>query len=119
MIWKIAITIVVLNRLQREENLQRVAPWRGCGLRMDWLWKGGQRADVITESIPSTRISTQLDLVKPFAARNTNEFVLKSTNSALGMFRVRYSECRRLINSSRSLCTITTGTVILARSCGQ
>jgi hypothetical protein len=43
---------------------------------MDWLWKGGQRVDVITESIPSTRISIQLDLVKPFAARNMNEFVL-------------------------------------------
>jgi hypothetical protein len=34
---------------------------------------------LITESIPSTRISIQVDWVKPFVALNVNDFVLDCT----------------------------------------
>jgi len=37
---------------------------------------------LITDSVPSTRISIQADWVKPFVARNVNDFVLEPTETA-------------------------------------
>jgi len=37
---------------------------------------------LITESLPSKRISIQVDWVKPFAARNINDFVLEGSGTS-------------------------------------
>jgi len=47
-----------------------VSEWRGSG-------KTGTGRMLITESIPNQRISITVDFVKPFAARNINEFTLE------------------------------------------
>jgi Polyketide cyclase / dehydrase and lipid transport len=56
-------------------------PAHGAGAVSEWAGSGkaGRGRMLITESIPSTRISIQVDWVKPFAARNMNEFILEST----------------------------------------
>jgi uncharacterized protein YndB with AHSA1/START domain len=59
-------------------------PTNGKGAVSEWTGSGnsGRGSMLITDSLPSTRISLQVDWVKPFAARNVNEFVLGSTGTS-------------------------------------
>jgi hypothetical protein len=49
---------------------------------MDWFWEFGKGRMLITDSLPSSRISIQVDWVKPFVARNINDFVLEGTGTS-------------------------------------
>ena len=65
-----------------EDNLQ------GAGKRQGWVseWTGsgssGRGRMLITDSLPSTRISIQVDWEKPFVARNLNDFVLEGAGTS-------------------------------------
>jgi uncharacterized protein YndB with AHSA1/START domain len=56
-------------------------PENGKGAASEWIGSGssGKGSMLITDSLPSTKISIQVDWVKPFVARNVNEFVLDGT----------------------------------------
>ncbi len=51
----------------------------GRGAISDWQSRGsaGMGRMSITESVSSTKISVKTDFVKPFAAHNTNDFILE------------------------------------------
>jgi hypothetical protein len=70
------------GRSKHEENLRRPEKRHRCGFRMDWFGHSGRRQMLITESLPSKKISVQADWVKPFVARNVNDFVLESTGTS-------------------------------------
>ena len=59
-------------------------PEHGAGAVSEWTGSGGSGKEhmLITDSLPSTRISIQVDWVKPFVARNVNDFVLESTGTS-------------------------------------
>jgi uncharacterized protein YndB with AHSA1/START domain len=59
-------------------------PASGKGAVSDWTGSGstGRGRMLITDSLPSTRISIQVDWVKPFAARNVNDFVLEGSGTS-------------------------------------
>ena len=59
-------------------------PINGIGAVSEWTGSGnsGRGRMLITDSLPSTRISLQVDWVKPFVARNVNDFVLESTGTS-------------------------------------
>ena len=59
-------------------------PANGKGAISEWTGSGssGQGRMLITESLPSTRISIQVDWVKPFVARNINDFVLEGSGTS-------------------------------------
>jgi uncharacterized protein YndB with AHSA1/START domain len=67
---------------QDDSSVKRTfsGPARGTGAVSEWTGSGkaGRGRMLIAESIPSTRVSIQVDWVKPFVARNMNEFVLES-----------------------------------------
>lgn len=56
-------------------------PANGKGAVSEWTGSGssGRGRMLITDSLPSTRVSIQVDWVKPFVARNVNDFVLEGT----------------------------------------
>lgn len=59
-------------------------PANGKGAVSDWTGSGssGRGRMLITESLPPKKVSVQVDWVKPFAARNVNDFVLESTETS-------------------------------------
>jgi uncharacterized protein YndB with AHSA1/START domain len=59
-------------------------PEHGAGAVSEWTGSGGSGKGhmLITDSLPSTRISIQVDWVKPFVARNLNDFVLEGTGTS-------------------------------------
>jgi uncharacterized protein YndB with AHSA1/START domain len=59
-------------------------PEHGAGAVSEWTGSGssGKGHMLITDSLPSTRISIQVDWVKPFVARNLNDFVLEGTGTS-------------------------------------
>jgi uncharacterized protein YndB with AHSA1/START domain len=60
-------------------------PANGKGAVSNWTGSGssGRGAMLITESAPPKKVCVQVDWVKPFVARNVNEFVLESTGTSL------------------------------------
>jgi hypothetical protein len=59
-------------------------PANGKGAVSEWIGSGrsGNGRMLITESLPPRKISIQVDWVKPFVARNLNDFVLESTGTS-------------------------------------
>src|SRR3984885_16081879 len=59
-------------------------PANGKGAVSNWTGSGssGRGRMLITESLPSTRISIQVDWVKLFVARNINDFVLEGSGTS-------------------------------------
>jgi uncharacterized protein YndB with AHSA1/START domain len=59
-------------------------PEHGAGAVSEWTGSGssGKGHMLITDSLPSTRISIQVDWVKPFVTRNLNDFVLEGTGTS-------------------------------------
>ncbi len=59
-------------------------PEHGAGAVSEWTGSGGSGRGrmLITDSLPSTRISIQVDWVKPFVARNLNDCVLEGTGTS-------------------------------------
>src|ERR1700674_2051308 len=67
-------------RMKRTYN----GPEHGAGAVSEWTGSGGSGKGhmLMTDSLPSTRISVQVDWVKPFVARNLNDFVLEGTGTS-------------------------------------
>jgi uncharacterized protein YndB with AHSA1/START domain len=59
-------------------------PTNGKGAVSEWIGSGssGRGRMLITDSLPSKRVSIQVDWVKPFVARNVNDFVLEGTGTS-------------------------------------
>jgi hypothetical protein len=59
-------------------------PSNGKGAVSEWTGSGssGKGRMLITDSLPSSRIPIQVDWVKPFVARNINDFVLEGTGTS-------------------------------------
>jgi uncharacterized protein YndB with AHSA1/START domain len=59
-------------------------PANGKGAVSEWTGSGssGRGRMMITESLPPQKVSVQVDWVKPFVARNVNDFVLESTGTS-------------------------------------
>jgi uncharacterized protein YndB with AHSA1/START domain len=59
-------------------------PANGKGAVSEWTSSGsaGSGRMLITESLRPTRVSIQVDWVRPFVARNLNEFVLESSGKS-------------------------------------
>ena len=59
-------------------------PKNGAGAVSDWDSSGsaGKGRMTMTESVPSRKISVQVDFVKPFEAHNVNVFTLEPDGAA-------------------------------------
>lgn len=59
-------------------------PANGKGAVSNWTGSGssGRGGMLITESAPPRKVCVQVDWVKPFVARNVNEFVLEGTGTS-------------------------------------
>lgn len=68
------------NREQQSPDMTEGFDGPPSGVGAAAQWKGsssaGQGRMVITESVPLTKVSVQVDWEKPFKVRNTNEFTL-------------------------------------------
>src|SRR5580692_985790 len=62
-------------------------PANGKGAVSEWTGSGnsGRGRMLISESLPPKKVSFQVDWVKPFVARNVNDFVLESLGTSTGV----------------------------------
>ena len=60
-------------------------PASGIGAASEWSGTGnntGQGRMTITQSVPSSKVSVQVDWVRPFHTRNQNEFTLEAVGAS-------------------------------------
>jgi uncharacterized protein YndB with AHSA1/START domain len=71
---------------REDPSMKRIysGPSNGKGAVSEWTGSGssGKGRMLITDSLPSSRIPIQVDWVKPFVARNINDFVLEGTGTS-------------------------------------
>ena len=71
---------------REDPRMQRTyrGPANGKGAISEWTGSGnsGRGRMLISESLPPKKVSIQVDWVKPFVARNVNDFVLESLGTS-------------------------------------
>lgn len=71
---------------KKDPAMQRTRSGAASGAGSVYEWEGnkdvGQGRMEITDAAPPSRITIQLDFIKPFAAHNTAEFTLQPTGEA-------------------------------------